>query len=79
MVMVNMVKSIHVHMPDAQICNNFTLQWAISYFFVFVFVVFELHTNFGTGALTDPKIRGAWAIFPGAQPTEQPRHNPGGG
>ena len=23
--------------------------------------------------------RGAWAIFPGAQPTEQPRCDPGGG
>ncbi len=23
--------------------------------------------------------RGAWAIFPGAQPTEQPQHGPGGG
>ncbi len=23
--------------------------------------------------------RGAWAIFPGAQPTEQPRRDPGGG
>ncbi len=24
-------------------------------------------------------LRGAWAIFPGAQPTEQPRRDPGGG
>ncbi len=27
----------------------------------------------------DRKGRGAWAIFPGAQPTEQPRRDPGGG